>query len=368
MEYARVPAEAIMDAKNELTTDTGAIKHAAIHLFNYYCLRRRRDTGLCFPSLKRTSEDTGIPKSNVSMLKTFLKNIAWIEIYDSGVIRPLKGFVPDEERLKIWLKHFLLERISVLIIRIIVLNNRTLVLIIRTLFKRNINQLIQPTYLTSERTDLRNAESATHAPDEKKVNVTPAGKPAPRLSAKLPTNAAPAGKPADNRSKHPAVQIVKIITGRYPPKTHWNAIIRACGEIPDRNFIQQCWEKWAIYGGNPQNFDQWLILPAETGKLPERFERNFEKKNGKKETDWQSVGKNSEVENESEIPKIPPLSATGRELALAVLRAKLQALGQKNPSLNTKSDLLIAELRIENNLDQKYSFDDWLWLVAALKK
>lgn len=366
MEYAQIPAEAIMDAKNELTTDTGAIKHAAVHLFNYFCLRRRRDTGLCFPSLKRTSEDTGIPKSNVSMLKTFLKNVAWIEIYDSGVIRPLKGFVTDEERLKIWLKNFLLERISILIIRIIVLNNRTLVLIIRTLFKRNINQLIQPTYLTVSGNS-RNGNSAP-APDEKKVNVTPAGKPAPRLSAKLPTNAAPAGKPADSRSKHPAVQIVKEVTGRFPPKTHWNSIIRACGEIPDRDFIQQCWEKWAIYGGNPQNFDQWLILPAETGKLPKRFERNFEKKNGKKESDWQSVGKNLNSENQSEIPEILPLSATGRELALTVLRPKLQVLAKNNPTLNPKSDLLIAELRTENNLDQKYSFDDWLWLVAELKK
>lgn len=272
-----------MDAKQELVSETGAVKHAALTLYGYYCLRRNKNTGLCFPSLRKTSDETGItPKSNVVGLRNFLKSIAWIEVYETGVIRPLKGFYSDTDRFLIWLKNFLTERISVLIIRTSVLNNRTLVLIIRTLFKGNLNQLTQPAHLTSVSAELPGANSA-NAPADKNFAAKKSSPPSPTgfLGETIPGKIQPAGKPtlqkasagkpADERTYHPAVQMVKEITGRYLPKELWDKAIREIGDKPDKEFFRASWEIWRSFDGKPTNYEKWLFQPNKRGKPPDVF-------------------------------------------------------------------------------------------------
>lgn len=347
-----------MDAQNELISDTGAVKHAALTLYGYYCARRNKKTGLCFPKLGKTAKDLGIPKSNVSMLKTFLQKVAWIEVYESGVIRPLKGFASDEIRLGIWLKNFLSERISVLIFRICVSHNRTLVLIIRTLFKGNLNQPNQPAQLTSFSADSHEAKSA-NAPDEKKFDpFEPVGKPAAAapVSQKKPAPLPPAEKPADHRSRHPAVQMVKRITGRYPPKDQWDKLIREVGDDPDIEFFRASWELWRSFDGKPTNLQGWVFLPNERKKLPEVFARSGGRSNGENgkspPPDWAMVGKNTEVfetdENGFQIPK--PMSEDERFTNLDLLKSV------------DDNDFDLTEYK------RFYVADDWTWLMEELRK
>lgn len=340
-----------MDAQYELVSDSGAFKHAALTLYGYYCVRRNKESGLCFPSLEKTMADTGItPKSNVSMLRAFLKNVAWIEVYESGVIRPLKGFYSDEIRLRIWLKNFLSDRISVLIFRISVLHNRTLVLIFRTLFKGNLNQPIQPAQLTSVSADSLEAKSANAPDDPKTDQVEPAGKPttAAPVSPGKPAPRSSAGKPADNRSGHPAVRMVKEITGRYPPKDQWDKLIREIRDDPDVEFFRASWEIWRSFDGKPTNLQGWVFEPNRKKVLPEVFKR--ENGNGHHEPP-PATASEPDPEPLSEFDAPDPLSEATRRNALVILRGMLR------------------ESSIENlqSMKANYTEEDWSWLMERLK-
>jgi hypothetical protein len=349
------PDEAFMDVKTELVSDDGRIKYAAHYLYGYYCLRRNKETGLCFPSLKRTVQDTGLPKSNVSMLKAFLEEIAWIEVYETGVIRPLKGFYPPEEIFNFRIRKLLLRRETVLIIRTEVLTDRTLVLIIRTLFKGSLNQLLEPASLTSFSADSLSANSATTPTDQKNrnlpppdknglgkpivSNIPPAGKPTPRKAS--------AGKPADERFKHPSIQMVKEITGRYPPKDQWNKIIR---EIinPDIEFFRSSYEIWGSFDGNRTNLDGWLYQPNKKKMLPQSFQRGFEGvdlPNGSS-----PPGEPPEIDFEDIEPE--SLTVEKRSAALVILRGMLRT----------------SNLDALQNLKINYTEDDWQWLMSELSK
>jgi hypothetical protein len=86
---AQVPDEAI-DRMCE-------VNDKAFKLYAYYCRRRNRDTGLCFPSLKITAQDTGINYTYCSEMRNQLAAKGWIEITEKGEIRPLLGFVKSSE-------------------------------------------------------------------------------------------------------------------------------------------------------------------------------------------------------------------------------------------------------------------------------
>ena len=345
-----------MDAQYELVSETGQVKHAALTLYSYYCMRRRKGTGLCFPKLSTTAADTGItPKSNVSMLRTFLKSVAWIEVYPSGVIRPLKGFYSDEERFHIWLKNFLCERISVLIFRICVLHNRTLVLIFRTLFKGSINQLIEPAQLTSFSANSAKPESAT-APDAQKFDkIQPAGKPttaAPAFNGK-PAPQPSAGKPADHRSQHAAVKMVKEITGRFPPKDLWDKIIREIRDKPDAEFFRASWEIWRSFGGKPTNFEKWLFEPNRRKVFPEVFNSNGNGHHAPAESPPTETAPERIEPPDDELFEPEPLTDATRTSSLVILRGMLTS-GATIENLQSFAD--------------NYAPSDWQNLMEELQR
>jgi hypothetical protein len=90
---AKIPDKAVMSMSE--------VPPAAFNLFAYYCMRRNKETGTCFPSQKKTATETGINYAYVSTLKTILVKKGWIEITDEGHIRPLKGFENSKDSLEI---------------------------------------------------------------------------------------------------------------------------------------------------------------------------------------------------------------------------------------------------------------------------
>jgi len=316
--------------KHELVGENGKIKHAAMTLYGYFCIRRNTKTGFCFPSLKTVHQDTGIPMSNVSQLTDFLESVFWIEKIGKQ-IRPLKGFYDLEFSTDEIGQKFLINRNEILLNRNGISNDLNPPL-------KDINNTNEQDHLTGEATRV----AAPGANKSKK----PAEKPAPRLSAssKKPTNAAPAGKPADNRSKHPAIQMVKTITGRFPPKDNWDKIIREIN-AKDVLFFKNSFEIWRSFNGSPQSFDKWLFEPNETKLPPQRFES----KNGK--------GKPFEPGKDSgeltiEIDERDLLLPAMRETVLESLR-QLRANGN-------------GEWFFE--LEETYHPDDWKWLMENLEK
>lgn len=80
---AYVPDEAINCAHE--------IPAAALRMYLYFCMRRDAETGVCFPSLKRTAADLELKYSYASEMRSLLVDKGWVEI-EHGDIRPLKGF------------------------------------------------------------------------------------------------------------------------------------------------------------------------------------------------------------------------------------------------------------------------------------
>ncbi len=338
---AYIPDVCFHDAQYELIGDSGAIKHAALTLFGYYCRRRNKDSGLCNPKLETTAADTGIPKSNVSQLKKFLDDIGWIHVYKKGVIRPLKGFYSDEQIFFTRLRKLIERPFFVQIIRILFLMNRNEFLMNRNLFKGILNQHNKPASLTSEGAKIVKTDFPPRTPPDKNFNDQPAGKPAPRSPAQQPANAAPAGKPADHRRFHPAVQMVKEITGRTPKKEFWDRVIREIGSKPKTEFFRKSFERWRGFDGNPQNLEKWLFIPNKTGKIPEPFGEKFNGNGNGKPPD---VPKNDPTATEK------PLDEKLRNEALEIL-IEIRQMG---------GDVLLWE--------KTYTPEDWAWLMENLEK
>jgi DNA-binding transcriptional ArsR family regulator len=79
---------------------------------------------------------------------------------------------------------------------------------------------------------------------------------------------------ADPRSKSPAIQCVKGITSRYPPKELYDDIIRVLGESPDGELLTACRKEWLRRGYNPSGWP-WLFdwypaggPPGRNGRTP----------------------------------------------------------------------------------------------------
>ena len=76
---------------------------------------------------------------------------------------------------------------------------------------------------------------------------------------------APARKrTVDARSKHPAVLLVKGVTGRNPPKALYDKVIAIAGDTPDGERAAECYRAWCERGYNP-NALTWLTEWYTTG-------------------------------------------------------------------------------------------------------
>lgn len=68
----------------------------------------------------------------------------------------------------------------------------------------------------------------------------------------------PAKSHRDERTNQPAIQLVRELMNRYPPKATWDEIISALGAEPDRARLQTCWVEWNKRGFKPNNL-AWLF-------------------------------------------------------------------------------------------------------------
>lgn len=67
------------------------LKPSAFSLYVYYCMRRNKETGTCFPKLRRAATDLHIEYTYASKLRAELVTKGWIAIED-GEVKPLVGF------------------------------------------------------------------------------------------------------------------------------------------------------------------------------------------------------------------------------------------------------------------------------------
>jgi len=62
----------------------------------------------------------------------------------------------------------------------------------------------------------------------------------------------------DERTDFPAIQLVKAVTGKYPPKTIYDMIIRRLGSSPDGEKFARIHTEWVARGFNPSNISGQL--------------------------------------------------------------------------------------------------------------
>jgi len=62
----------------------------------------------------------------------------------------------------------------------------------------------------------------------------------------------------DPRTNHPAIQAVREVTNRYPPKPIWDEIMKVLGDEPRIEDMRLCFKEWVKLGFNPTNF-AWLF-------------------------------------------------------------------------------------------------------------
>lgn len=66
-------------------------------------------------------------------------------------------------------------------------------------------------------------------------------------------------KPRDERLEHVAIQAIRSVTGRYPPKGAFDRVIREVGAKPDLKKMRDCYEVWVSRHNDPLNLDGWLF-------------------------------------------------------------------------------------------------------------
>lgn len=89
-------------------------------------------------------------------------------------------------------------------------------------------------------------------------------------------------KQRDKRTDHPAIQAIKQVRGRYPPKKIYDRLIQAIGDEPDTPRLEECFESWCLCGYNTNSLI-WAVEWYVTG-IPDRAKPNGGKSNGKSET------------------------------------------------------------------------------------
>ena len=73
----------------------------------------------------------------------------------------------------------------------------------------------------------------------------------------------------DPRTQHPAIQAVREVTNRYPPKPLWDEIIKLLGKQPPVEELRFCFKEWVKPGFKPTNF-AWLFDWYVSGIPPGR--------------------------------------------------------------------------------------------------
>lgn len=85
--------------------------------------------------------------------------------------------------------------------------------------------------------------------------------------------AAKTGPPRDPLRNHPAVLLVKNITGKWPPRTVFDRLARELGETPDAARFAEIYEEWRARGYRPTNLAGMLDwyrkgIPPIRGERP----------------------------------------------------------------------------------------------------
>lgn len=71
---------------------------------------------------------------------------------------------------------------------------------------------------------------------------------------------APSRKPVrDDRTDHPAVQAVRSVTGRNPPRETYGDIIALVGDQPDVARMESVYKEWRAHGFSAVNLQGWLF-------------------------------------------------------------------------------------------------------------
>jgi hypothetical protein len=104
-------------------------------------------------------------------------------------------------------------------------------------------------------------------PQESEINNSVGINSAFQNSGKRPIGRKPSK--ADPRTKHPAIQCVKGITSRYPPKELYDEIIQVLGNSPKGELLAACRKEWLKRGYNP-NAWAWLLDWYPAGGAPGR--------------------------------------------------------------------------------------------------
>ena len=62
----------------------------------------------------------------------------------------------------------------------------------------------------------------------------------------------------DPRTRLPAIQLFRTITGMYPPKARYDDVLAAIGPHPSEDRLRACYREWCARGYNPHGFG-WLL-------------------------------------------------------------------------------------------------------------
>lgn len=303
---------------------------AEIKLYCYYCKVRNKDTKGWDVDDRFAAEQLRISRNRVYEARKKLESIGWIKIWCS----------------KSATEHFIVPFFGFFVENSTGIHEISTKSVENSTFPLKELPALLPAQLTSEGAKPAKRRVAPPAQPDKIFKNQSAGKPAPRSSANPPTNAAPAGKPTDERRFHPAVQMVKEITKRFPKKDIWDELIEKLGEKPDTDFFRSSYVRWLSFGGSVMNYDRWIFEPLETGQIPQRFGSN---------------GNGNGSAKPSDVPKFEPPTDAKISAPIAlderVLKAHLEDLRTEAFSAGE-----LAEL------EANYAPGDWAFLMENLQK
>ena len=137
-------------------------------------------------------------------------------------------------------------------------------------------------------------------PDPEVGAVAPAATPPPGVEEPNEGKNAPKRRDArtDPRSKAPAIQCVRGVTGHYPPREMYEEILCILGENPDGAKLANCRHEWIRRGYNPAGWP-WLTEWYANGISPPNDHRGNGRVSGKSSTemldDWYEQEKRKEA-------------------------------------------------------------------------
>ncbi len=85
----------------------------------------------------------------------------------------------------------------------------------------------------------------------------------------------------DERTDHPAIQAIRLVTNRYPDKAVWDKLIADLG-VPDLALLERCHVEWVSRGFKPTNL-AWAFEWYKNG-IPEKQNNGTNRQNTGKQT------------------------------------------------------------------------------------